>query len=39
MVFSFTDAYTYMINFERCYNFSEEIIIEEENLQKNYQEN
>lgn len=34
VVFSFTDTYTYMINFERCYNFSKEIIIEEENLQK-----
>ena len=31
LVFSFTDYYINMINFERCYNFSEEIIIEEEN--------
>ena len=31
LVFSFTDYYINMINFERCYNFSEEIIIEDEN--------
>ena len=39
LVFSFTDYYINMINFERCYNFSEEIIIEEENPLKIHQEN
>ena len=34
LVFSFTNAYYYMVNFERCYALSNEIITEDEGVQE-----